>query len=96
VASVARPADSSGSAWGLAAATDADLGIALDGFVLDEVTLVNSRVLAYLQLVVRLLEGRKITREELLAALRVSLRQRSIGRQPRREYVLRYLDQHPP
>jgi hypothetical protein len=80
----------------LAAAAEADLGIALDGFVLDEVTLVNSRVLAYLQLVVRLLEGRGITRDELLATLRASLRQRSIGRQPRREYVLRYLHQHPP
>ena len=96
VVSASRPGDSTpGASWS-AAAADADLGLPLDGFVLDEVTLINSRVLPYLQLVVRLLEGRRITREELLAMLGKSLRQRSIGRRPRREYVLRYLRQHPP
>jgi hypothetical protein len=68
----------------------------LDGFVLDETTLVNAPVLPYLLLIVHLLEGRQLTRDELLATLRQSLRQRSIGRWPRREYVLDYLNQHPP
>jgi hypothetical protein len=42
------------------------------------------------------MEGREISREQLLAALRKRMRQRSIDRSPRREYVLRYLHEHPP
>jgi hypothetical protein len=68
----------------------------LDGFVLDESTLFNSRILPYVRMVVSVLERKMISREELLAALRKSMRQRSIDRLPRREYVLRYLNQHPP
>jgi hypothetical protein len=69
---------------------------AWEGLLLDEPTLQNSRVLPYVLMVASVLEGRTIHREELLAALRRSLRQRSIGRRPRREYVLRFLNQHPP
>jgi hypothetical protein len=72
------------------------LRLHLDGFVLDEPTLVNSCILPYVRMVASVLEGRTISREELLTALRQSLRQRSIGQLPRREYVLRYLHQHPP
>jgi hypothetical protein len=72
------------------------LTLHLDGFVLDESTLVNSSMLSYLAMLTSLLERRPIGREELLQLLRSSLRQRSIGRLPRREYVLRYLQQHPP
>jgi hypothetical protein len=72
------------------------LTLHLDGFVLDEPTLVNSRILPYVQMVASVLEGRTISRKELLSALRKSMRQRSIGRAPRREYVLRYLNGHPP
>jgi len=68
----------------------------LDGFVLDESTLVNSHILPYVRMIASLLEGRTIRLEELLVALRNSLRQRSMGRLLRREYVLRYLNQHPP
>jgi hypothetical protein len=73
-----------------------NLTLALEGFVLDERALVNSRVLPYVQMVASVLEGRTISRDELIAALRNSMRQRSIARLPRREYVLRYLNQHPP
>ena len=72
------------------------LALHLDGFVLDEPRLVNSRLLSYLAMVTSLLERRPIRPEELLQLLRRSMRQRSIGRLPRREYVLRYLQQHPP
>lgn len=72
------------------------LTLHLDGFVLDESTLANSRILPYVQMVASVLEGRTISREELLSALRRTLRQRSINRVPRREYVLRYLNGHPP
>jgi hypothetical protein len=72
------------------------LTLNLEGFVLDEPTLVNSRILPYVQMVASLLEGRTISREELIATMRKGLRQRSMGGRPRREYVLRYLNQHPP
>ncbi len=67
-----------------------------EGFVLDESTLVNSRILPYVRMLVNVLEGRTISHEELIATLRQRLRQRSIGRLSRREYVLHYLNQHPP
>jgi hypothetical protein len=72
------------------------LTLNLDGFVLDERTLVNSRILPYVRMVASVLERRTISREELIAALLRSMRQRSIARAARREYVLRYLNQHPP
>ena len=56
------------------------LTLHLDGFVLDEPTLVNSRILPYVRMVASVLEGRTISREELLAALLKRMRQRSIGR----------------
>jgi len=72
------------------------LTLILDGFVLDESTLVNSRVLPYVRMIASVLEGRTISREELLAALRKRMRQHRIGRRPHRDYVLRYLHEHPP
>ena len=68
----------------------------LGGFALAEVTLVNSPLLPYLAMVASLLEGRSIRPAELLQILRKSLRQRSFDSLPRREYVLRFLNQHPP
>ena len=67
-----------------------------EGFVLDESTLVRSSVLSYVAMIVSLIEGRTIRREEVLLWLRTSMRQRSMGGLPHREYVLRYLHQHPP
>ena len=72
------------------------LTLHLDGFVLEERALINSQLLSYLAMVTSLLERRPIGREELLDLLRSSLRQRRINRLARREYVLRYLQQHPP
>jgi hypothetical protein len=70
--------------------------LTLGGFALAEATLVNSPMWPYLVMVASLLEGRTIGREELLQTLRKSLRQRSFDTLPRREYVLRFLNQHPP
>jgi hypothetical protein len=67
-----------------------------EGLLLDEPTLLNSRVLPHVLMVARVIERRIIPRAELLATLRKSVRQRSIGGRLRREYVLRYLNQHPP
>lgn len=73
-----------------------EVKLALDGFTLDEATLVNSPMLPYLAMVASVIEGRPIRRGELLQALLRSMRQRSFDRLPRREYVLRFLNQHPP
>ena len=68
----------------------------MDGLVLDEVTLVNSPVLPYMQMVASVIEGRTIRRDELIVALRKCMRQRSIDRLSRRDYVLWHLTRHPP
>ena len=47
-------------------------------------------------MVATVIEGRAISPAELLQALQRSMRQRSFDRQLRREYVLRFLDRHPP
>lgn len=77
-------------------ATAEIVGLPLAGFVLDERALVNSSILPYARMVASMIEGRTISREELLAVLRKRMRQHSIGRLSRREYVLRYLIFHPP
>jgi hypothetical protein len=74
----------------------ADVTLTIEGLVLDEPTLVNSSVLSYLAMAVSLIERCPIGREQLLQLLRRSMRQRSIGSLTPRQYVLRYLQQHPP
>jgi hypothetical protein len=73
-----------------------DVKLVLSGLTLDEITLVNSPLLPYLAMVASVLEHRTISVTELLWVLRRSMRQRSLDRLPRREYVLRFLNQHPP
>ena len=73
-----------------------DVQLVLSGLTLDEITLVNSPLLPYLAMVASVLEHRTISVAELLWVLRRSMRQRSFDRLPRREYVLRFLNQHPP
>ena len=68
----------------------------LDGVVLDESSVVNSRMLPYLRMVVRLIEGIRLTCQELARLLRQALRQRSLAFRRRVDYVLRFLHQHPP
>lgn len=70
--------------------------LVLEGFTLNEVMLVNSPLWPYLAMVASLLEGREIPLKELQATLRDRMRQRSFDRLPRREYVLRFLNLHPP
>lgn len=64
--------------------------------MLAERALVNSCILPYVRMIASVLERRTISREELIAALLRSMRQRSMARALCREYVLRYLSQHPP
>ena len=73
-----------------------DVKLTLEGFTLDEATLVNSPMLSYVAMVASVIEGRTIGRGELLQVLRRSMRQRTFDRLPWREYVLHFLNQHPP
>lgn len=77
-------------------ATREEVSLVLDGFTLDEVTLVNSSLLPYLAMIASLIEGREIGVEELLHLLQQSMRQRSFDRLPRREYALYFLNHYPP
>ncbi|MGH6796505.1 MAG: hypothetical protein ACREDH_15215 [Methylocella sp.] len=77
-------------------ATEAAAELRLDGVVVDESSLTKSPVLAYLRMLVSLIEGAVFSSVELLALLRRALRQHSIARRKRSEYVLSYLRQHPP
>lgn len=88
--------EASGAEATAQASLDPDVSLTLEEFTLDEATLVNSPLLPYLAMVAGLIEGRVIHCEELLQALLRSMRQRSFDRLPWREYVLRFLDQHPP
>jgi hypothetical protein len=68
----------------------------LEDVVLDERTVVKSPILPYVLMVASVLEGRIISRQELLSALLARMRQRSINKRARRDYVVGYLSQHPP
>lgn len=78
------------------AASPENVGLPLEGLLLDEPTLVSSRILPYVAMVASMIERRTISRDELIAALRKRMRQHRIGRRPRREYVLCYMNEHPP
>ena len=75
---------------------DENVQLMLGNFTLNEVMLVNSPMWPYLAMVASLLEDSTIAPKVLLNTLRERMRQRSFDRLPRREYVLRFLDQHPP
>jgi hypothetical protein len=78
------------------AAGSENVALPLEGLMLDEATLVSSRILPYVLMVASIIERRTISRDELMATLRKRMRQHRIGRRPRREYILCYLNQHPP
>lgn len=53
-------------------------------------------MVAYLCLAVSLVEGRSVSREEVVEILRHAMRQRSLARERRMDYVLRTLTEDPP
>ena len=53
-------------------------------------------MLKYLRMVTSLIEGRRISMEEILIMLARIVRQRSMYRTRRIDYVLDYLNKHPP
>jgi hypothetical protein len=57
---------------------------------------VSASMLKYLCMVISLIEGRRIFMEELVEMLARTMRQRSMYRTNRIDYVLNYLNKHPP
>lgn len=68
----------------------------LDEVVLDEASVTNSRLLPYVRLVVNLIEGTAFSGREIVERLQQAVRQHSFARERRRDYVLRWLHDHPP
>ncbi|MGO9270423.1 MAG: hypothetical protein ACLQOO_09255 [Terriglobia bacterium] len=68
----------------------------LEGVVLEESSLGLSPMLPYVRMVIGLIEGVELTRQEVLCLLRRSMRQRSMAHRRRIDYVLGFLHQHPP
>lgn len=64
--------------------------------MLNEEIIASSPLLPYVGMVLGLIVGHPVSREELLDSLRRTLRQHSIGRQRRTDYVVRILNQRPP
>lgn len=68
----------------------------LQGVTLDEGTLTGSPMLPYVRMMVNLIDGLTLSRDELVAALQKRVRQHSMSKRRRIDYVLRFLHQHPP
>ena len=72
------------------------LTLPLEGLSLDEASVVQSPMLAYVRMVASLIERRGVGRKELVEGLRRAMRQRSLAHRSRTHYVLHFLHQHPP
>ena len=68
----------------------------LEGVVLDEASVTNSPLLPYVRMLVSLIEGIRLTSQELVHLLRRALRQHSFAFRSRTDYVLRFLHEQPP
>jgi hypothetical protein len=73
-----------------------DIELDLDGVVLDETSVVNSPMLPYIRTLIWIIDRIRLSQVEVVQWLRQVLRQRRMVYRPRREYVLRFLHQHPP
>ena len=68
----------------------------IGGVILRESDLRRSPMLPYVRLAAGLIEGRRFRLTEIAEVLCRTLRQRSIARRTRGDYVLHFLHQHPP
>ena len=68
----------------------------LDGVILDESSVVQSPLLPYIRTLIWMIDGIRLSHVEVAEWLRQVQRQRSMAYRPRRDYVLRFLHQHPP
>ena len=98
-AAPAAPADSplaGNTAQSLPAELPVDIELVPAGFAIDESSVVNSPMLPYIRTLIWMIDGIGLSCAEVVEWLREVLRQRSMAYRPRREYVLRFLHQHPP
>jgi hypothetical protein len=79
-----------------AGASETRVELQLEGLVLDEASVVNSPVLPYVRMVASLIEGRRIGLDELVGALRKTMRQRSMDLGRSRGNILHHENQRPP
>jgi hypothetical protein len=68
----------------------------LEGMTVDASSVANSPMLPYVRMLVRVIEGVQLSRQELVDCLQEALRQRSMATRSRATYVLRFLNLHPP
>jgi hypothetical protein len=57
---------------------------------------ISAPMVCYLRMVISLIEGRRVSTEEILEMLAKILRQHSIGRRRRIDYILQYLSKRAP
>lgn len=55
----------------------------------------NEEMVEHVRMVTSLIEGRKVSREEILQMLDRAVRQHSIGRERRVDYIVRHMKEHP-
>lgn len=68
----------------------------LQGVVLEESTVLASPLLPYVRMLVSLVEGVAFSRQAIVDLLLRTMRQHSLSRRTRVDYVLAFLHQHPP
>jgi hypothetical protein len=68
----------------------------LEEIVLDASSLATSPMLSYVQMLLGLMEGLRVGRNEMINLLRRWMRQHSIAFRRRSDYVLGFLHEHPP
>jgi hypothetical protein len=73
-----------------------DIQLVLGEVVLTPDIVKSSPMLPYLTTVIRLIDGRPLRQNDLVAHLVEVLRQHSMAYRTRTDYVLRFLHQHPP
>jgi hypothetical protein len=78
------------------AALPEDIQLRLDQLVLLPATVKTSPLLSYLRMVIRLIEGIRLSLRELRDMLLQAMRQHGMAYRTRTDYVLRFLHQHPP
>lgn len=79
-----------------AAVVESATEVQFDGWVLDEASVEHSPMLPYVRMVVMLIEGIDFSHQQIVAWLRKAVRQHSIARRRRADYVLAFLYARPP
>jgi hypothetical protein len=72
------------------------VALPLAGVTLAPADIEKSPALSYVRMLLRVIDGVRVSRPELVEMLLQSLRQRSMVRRNRRDYVVSFLNAHPP